>query len=391
MKSVDLKKVNQFLLCKQHLTKATKSDDIYQIVDDIGGLHATGASTPYISLFARAHSFKKDSLREVMEVRRRLGKIRSVRKTVYILTNKMIPIFFNATKKGLEKITKPHLDYLGVTEKEYKKTSKMILKELKGKCMDVREIKRSLKSKENISAIVNYMCDKGLLIRGLSRKSWKSNSHTYYLFHEYFPDIKLDAMGESKAIELLVFHYLKSFGPATENDIVWWAGLNKKQIRQALEALEGQTELIGISSFDGDFIMLNKDDQPLKAARTSKKGVVNLLPWLDPYMMGYKERRRYLDYEYYDFIFDRSGNTTMTILIDGRIKGVWDVESAKEPIMKLYLFIKQKREMMKLIHRKAREMGEFITDKKVQIKECDAMTPLPKRTAGSFMSPLKDC
>jgi len=29
--------------------------------------------------------------------------------------------------------------------------------------------------------------------------------------------------------------------------------------------------------------------------------------------------------------------------------------------------------------------------KEIQVKECDNMIPLTKRTAGGFMSPLKDC
>lgn len=391
MKKLEIEKVNHFLLRKQHLTEDAKIDNIIQIVDDICGLHATGASIPYISLFARTRNFKKDDLKEEMEVKRSLGKIRSVRKTNHIHMKEALPIYFKATKKGLEPTTTRHLDYLGVTAKEYKKASKMILELLKGKGMTTNEIKKALKSKGNVSAIVNYMCDQGLLIRGLSKRGWKSNSHTYYLFHEYFPDVELDGLTESEAINLLVLQYLKSFGPATENDIIWWTGLSRTQIKLALENMEVKTKLVGISNLDGDFIMLRKDEGPLEATKLPRKGVVNFLPLQDPYIMGYKERERYLDYDNYDLVFDRSGNATATILLNGRIIGVWDFEDAGEPLVKLFLFKKIKRDILKMLHSKARDIGRFIADRDVKVKECESMVPLPKRTAGSFMSPLKGC
>ena len=86
MKLIGIEKVNQFLLRKQHLTDDTKLDNIVQIVKDIGGLHATGATVPYLSLFARTHNFNKNDLKEEIHVKRGLGKIRCMRRTVYKLS-----------------------------------------------------------------------------------------------------------------------------------------------------------------------------------------------------------------------------------------------------------------------------------------------------------------
>ncbi len=56
---MDLERVNCFILGKHHLTEDSKIDDVVQITEDIGGLHATSPSTPYLSLFARAWNFKR--------------------------------------------------------------------------------------------------------------------------------------------------------------------------------------------------------------------------------------------------------------------------------------------------------------------------------------------
>jgi len=391
MKNITREQSNYFTLHKQHLTEDSKTDNIIQIVKDIGGLHATSSTTPYISLFARTKNFTKEDLDRELYVKKNLGKIRCVRKTVYILTREMIPIAYSATKNMIEPTSEHYATYLGVNKKQYQQISKQILKILKGKGMTTNEIKKSLNTKLNISAIVNLMCDQGLLIRGKPKKGWKSNIHTYYLLNEYFPSINLNSIEEAKARKLLVKHYINSFGPVTETDIAWWTGLPKGQVKQILENLKDQTSRLTLSNTEDTYILLRPDEKLLQTLKPKEKHTVNLLPSLDPYLMGYKERQRYLDQDHYDKVFDRSGNATSTILLDGKVVGVWDFTETPEPTVKIHLFKEAEETLAKEIRAKAQAIGKFIASKDVRIKECDAMTPLTQRTAGAVMSPLKKC
>jgi hypothetical protein len=122
-----------------------------------------------------------------------------------------------------------------------------------------------------------------------------------------------------------------------------------------------------------------------------KKPIVILLPILDPYIMGYKDRERYLDMDYYDYVFDRSGNGASTIMVDGKIIGIWDYADKPQPSVKIHLFKEVDKNVKNDIDSRAKKIGRFIADSKVQIKECKKMVPLPKRTAGAVMSPLKEC
>lgn len=379
--------LNHFVLQKQHLTDDFKTDDIVQIVRDIGGLHATGSTTPYLSLFSRMRNFTREKLDKELYVKKTLGKIRCVRKTVYVIPKERIPIAFNATKKLVASISEPHLyKYLGVTQKEYGTTSKAIMEILKSRGMTAKVIKEELGASTNISGIVNLMCDQGLLIRGKPQKGWKSNIHTYYLFHDFFPNMDLNLVDEIEARESIVKQYLASFGPATENDVAWWTGFPKGQIRQILECLKKDVTQVEITELKDYYIMLSSDEKLLKSMKIPKKSVINLLPNLDPYLMGYKDRLRYLNQEYYNYVFDRSGNATNTILIDGRIIGVWDFI---EPFVNLFLFGNIESGILGEIHSEAKNIGAFISGKQVTVEECDSMIPLIQRTAGGFMSPLK--
>ncbi len=210
---------------------------------------------------------------------------------------------------------------------------------LKGKGMSTLQIKKELGSKLNISIIVNLMCDQGLLMRGRSDKGWKSNTHTYYLFSDYFPGMDLNAVDPAQARETTVRQYLAAYGPATVKDISWWSGFTMTEVRRILQTLARETAEVEIPELKGSYVMLaDGRSRPGSAFDPPSQPVVNLLPALDPYLMGYKERERYLDNQHYNLVFDRSGNSTSTILVEGRVAGVWDFSDKPRPTVKLFLF-----------------------------------------------------
>jgi hypothetical protein len=47
------------------------------------------------------------------------------------------------------------------------------------------------------------------------------------------------------------------------------------------------------------------------------------LPDLDPYIMGYRDRRRFLAAEHRAKVFDRAGNAVPTVWANGRVVGDW--------------------------------------------------------------------
>ena len=390
MAEINLKAVNYSLLRKQHLTDNSKTADVVQIIEDVGGLHATIPKTPYLSLFSRAKNFARKQLDEELYEKRSISKIRCMRKTVYILPKQMLSIAYSATKMMVELSSEHYSRYLGVTEKDYMKLSQLILGLLKGRGMTAKEIKNELATDLNVSAVLNLMCDQGLLIRGNPRNGWKSSLHTYYLFNDYFPDVNLKEPDEDRAVELLVHYYLDSFGPVTENDIVWWTGLTKTVVQRALKKLGERLVSVNIDGLGDSFLVLHSD-MALENVPNLKSGVVNLLPPLDSYIMGYKERERFLSNQHYCNVFDQSGNAAPTILLDGKVAGVWSFTADKKPVVKFLFFEQVENSVLTEVYSKAQKIGKFISDKEVTVTECSSMLPLTRRTAGTFMSPLKNC
>ena len=388
MSNFSLAKVNRFVLKKQHLADGSKIDDVLRIAGDIGGLHGTTATGPYLSLFARSISFAKDDLAVAMSQKKSLARIRYVRNTIYILPKELIPVAFAGASQMAEVTATRFSKYLGITPTQYARISNKILKILKGRGLTTREIKQKLRTAMNIAPIVNLMCDKGLLIRSLPREGWKSTQHAYYLFKDYYPDLDLTSFEEKEARREIVKRYILSFGPVSEEDIAWWTGFPKTLVKGILEDLDGELSPVAISELEGGYLIHLSELEALASIDVPKYFDISVLPALDPYIMGYKHRERYRHPKHDKMIFDRSGNATSTILVDGRIAGIWDLE---ETMAKVFYLTDVEKDVHRKIRARVADVGKFIAGKPVQVKVCHSMVPLTQRTAGSFMSPLKDC
>ncbi|MFX1600411.1 MAG: DNA glycosylase AlkZ-like family protein, partial [Promethearchaeota archaeon] len=240
MEILKLSHVNKFVMKKHHLTDETLIDDIIQITDDLCGLHSTRLSTSHLSLFVRTKNFKKTDLERELYINRTLGRIRGMRRTLFIQTIDMIPIVHNATFKLGEKNFEKYMEFHKVSLKEYQEISNRILKILKGREISALEIRKELNSKSNIPAIIQLMCNYGLLVRGKPIKDWKDMRNNYALFKDYFPTLNLTKLNEKDAIQILIEKYIKTYGPVSENDISWWTGFTKTIIRDALQNIKSQ-------------------------------------------------------------------------------------------------------------------------------------------------------
>jgi hypothetical protein len=239
--------------------------------------------------------------------------------------------------------------------------------------------------------VIQLMCDEAVLVRGKPEGSWRASQTRYARFVDYFPDLTLGGMDELVACAHLIEHYLRAFGPSMESDIFWWLGIGKQRTKAALRLLEKRIVRLTVNGMDGEFIALSAEDEISRRENSETEAAVNLLPFLDPYVMGYVERHRYLDEKNKDLVFDRSGNATSTILVDGRVVGVWDYQEDGEGTIKLLVFCPVAADLRHRICEHAQRLGKFIADGDIEVKECTSMVPLTRRSAGGFMSPLKGC
>lgn len=383
----NLKAVNHFILAKQHLSEDSKIDNIVRITRDIGGLHATSTTTPYLSLLARTQSFGKENLQQELYQKKSLAKVTYVRKTMFILPEDFLSVAFAAVRRNAELLTDQHLKYLQLTQKEYEDAAERILEVLRNRGLTLKELKTEIGDVPNLMYIVRMMSFQGLLIRGAPKSGWKNSLHTYFHFSEYYPDIDKAFFKELEAQQIVVKQYIANYGPVTTNDISWWTGFPKSRVRDILKEIENDLRKINISGLEDQFFILSSQISSITDTPTQNSSTINILPCLDPYLMGYKNRDRYLDKNFFGSVYDRSGNATTTILQDGKVIGIWDLDGSN---FKYFLFADIKSAALDNLKAQAKKTGLFISGKEVHLKRCDSMKPLVLRTAAGEQSPLKD-
>ena len=363
-------RINKYLLSKQHLLPESKSESIIQVADDLCGLHATCPTTPYLSLFARMKSFLKYDLITEIETNKSLIRTRSIRNTLHLLPVDKYFSVFAATRLQIDRRSEQYLKHLGMTTDEFDFTADRIMIALSGRGLTTKEIKKEVGGLKFTNHVINILCDRLSIVRGKISGGWKSNIHRYYCFEDFYPKIETTGYQSEKAPEDLVMSYINTYGPVLDTDMIWWSGLKKTVVKEALERKADKLTQLEIADSPGHFFMLTEDYNMLRQFRTTENAIIHFLPAMDPYIMGYKDRPRFINVAFYDYVYDRFGNAAPAILLNGEIIGIWDIDDENR-LVKFFLF---------------EQMGD--TD--VDIIEVRSVVPVKELSVGSFMSPLKN-
>ena len=154
----------------------------------------------------------------------------------------------------------------------------------------------------------------GHIVRGHNGGHWRTARPQWTAMSTWLGDVP-EPLPERAGYAELVGRWLRTFGPGTEADLVWWLGSTKTAVRAALANL-GAVE---VALEDGRPAYLLGDDLELEPA-VEPWGA--LLPVLDPTVMGWKERAFYLG-PHGPQLFDTNGNAGTTAWWDGRVVGCW--------------------------------------------------------------------
>ncbi|PKQ29641.1 MAG: hypothetical protein CVT60_04370 [Actinobacteria bacterium HGW-Actinobacteria-10] len=380
------------VLARQHLYSRGEGASIESVVADLVGLHNTVQTTPYVSLFSRLPGFRKDDLDAALYDRRSLVRFRCMRGTVFTIRREMLPTVFAATSFPVIRHARRYAEFRGVTRDVYADLSPRILKILAEEPLPTAAIRERLgaHARGDIAAAVNLMCTEGLLLRDRPVGSWLDRRATYTPLEHALPDIRLDSVREDDAVRALVLAYVRGFGPVTVKDVSWWLAIGKQRVERALEQLEGEISHVRLEDATEDHLLHAADLDELHTASWGSDPHVALLPAMDPLPMGYASRGRIVADEHAPYVFDKSRNMPATVLVDGRVAGVWDTSAAgQEPELLLHLFPGATAQIRERAESIAAEMGRFWFDSGVLVRYVPSMIPLIDRTAGSVTKPLR--
>lgn len=162
--------------------------------------------------------------------------------------------------------------------------------------------------------VLTTLAASGVILRGENDGGWKTSRPRWTATEDWLPGVPA-ALEEGEGYVALVSSWLRTFGPGTEADIVWWLGATKAAVRRALE----QIGPVPVALDDGSTGFVLADDvDPVP----DPEPWAALLPALDPTVMGWKQRSFYLG-DHGQALFDRNGNGGPSAWWNGRVVGGW--------------------------------------------------------------------
>jgi hypothetical protein len=155
----------------------------------------------------------------------------------------------------------------------------------------------------HLAHIAMYAELEGVICSGPRR----GKQSTYGLLADRAPAAR--RLQRDEALAELTRRYLRSHGPATIRDFVWWSGLKTADARRGLEMNRARPwELDGLR-----YWTLGRDSGSIPRPKTS----IHLLPIYDEYLVAYRDHRVVPRPAY------AIGNFLHALVIRGQVAGTW--------------------------------------------------------------------
>ncbi|GAA1481129.1 winged helix DNA-binding domain-containing protein [Gordonia sinesedis] len=335
------------LLRRHRLTadvpSGTGTGTVEDVVRSMVALHATTPSTIYLSAWARLPGFAIDDLDRALYTDRSLVKHLAMRRTLFVMERDVLADAVGALGPRVAASERTNMlrdlrrsDDFADPEGWIDTARNAVRAELAaGEPLTSTQLRQRLPelSAQVIVAahkswggkvsmgprVLSMMSAAGEIVRGPNRAGWQQSRPVWTLMPSWLGE-ELPGVAPPVGYRALVRRWLRTFGPGTETDIVWWLGSTKTAVRAALAELAA----VAVDLDDGQVGYVLPDDLDELADADLPEPAAALLPELDPTTMGHKVRDFYLG-PHAARLFDSAGNGGQTAWWDGRIVGGWYV------------------------------------------------------------------
>ena len=301
-------------------------------------LHATDPATVYLSCRARSRSPEIAHLDWALYEERSLVKQLAMRRTLFVFPRNLLAATWGSASARVADVLKTRMAKeivrAGLADDDAQWLERVraeVLSVLAGhpeglSALDLRKRVPTMRVKVNASAgapwsasqVLTYLGARADIVRATNLGHWRTARPQWTLTRHWLGDVP-EPCHAAAGYRELVRRWLGTFGPGTEEDLVWWLGATRTVVRAALADLAA----VEVSLDHGGRGWLLADDR----AETPDPGPwVALLPILDPTVMGWQARGFYLG-GHRDRLFDRQGNAGTTVWVDGRVVGCWVQDS----------------------------------------------------------------
>ena len=323
-----LDKITYFTLGRHHLLDRASRGRELEVIEDILGLNAQGALNYNLSLWNRVEGLDREYINSVI-LDRRLLRSWFMRNTVHIMPLGLAHIARAALSDSLVSEWNRWTVKTGSKENpgSWERYYGGVLDALKSGPLSMSEILDRVEmgkdEKRLLHRVVREMSLKGLVCNAAPRGPWYHDAkHTYADTSRWAPCVERHDLGEAK--KTLLLRYLHGYGPASAQDFAYWTGIKATDAKQVLHETQPLIAEVSAAGQRGKLYTLKEDLPELEAAEPEPS--LRLLPKFDALIMGHRDKTRLMDGETRGHVFLPKAEVTATVLLDGRVEGVWSIK-----------------------------------------------------------------
>lgn len=374
MRTIDDDQRRARLGLRHRLARNAKATDVEATVASLVGLHSSDPVSPYLSARARTDGFEPSDLETALYDSRSLLRILGMRRTMFVVPRELGGIVDSACTKALAPAQRKRLTDLiaqqGVAADPGKwlgdveaATLAAIADAGEATAVELTRAVPELGTKFTFgegrkwggtiglsTRVLFLLACEGRIVRGRPLGSWVSSQYRWSITEQWLgTSLVLPPRRQARAA--LVERWLAGFGPGTLDDLKWWTGWNLGDTRTAL----ADAGAVDVALESGTGYVLEDDVE----GAAEPEPWAALLPGLDPTVMGWKQRDWYLG-DLAPQLFDRNGNASPTVWLDGRVVGAWAQHPDGEIVFGLLGDVG--RQGRALIEAEAEELGRWLGD-----------------------------
>lgn len=360
-----------------HLHRSTTS--VEQVLDESLGIYST-QPTGHLELAARVDGYSLGALTRVVEEERSAVRLRTLRGSGFVIPTQHLPV---AQAVSRERRTRSLSNWLfKQLSTPYDVWAERVEAAMVGEVLGPQEIKDRLgdlgDDAKLIRYVLNMMAYECRLVSARVTGSWRSDRTELALWSEWLPDVDVWSLDEDSALGQLVVLYLDRHGPATPADFSFWSGVPKGKTTEAFGAVA--------EPVDGTEHWATRD------VVEHRPPPVRLLPIWDTLFVTYRDRSRFLAPEHYPLVYDKDGNATSVVLVDGWAAGVWDLGKDDADLeIKVAAFDRFSSTVWEAIEEEVHRIGRIIGSESATMIRCSDPIDLTTQPRNAFMNPLRSC
>jgi hypothetical protein len=306
-----LRELNRATLARQLLLERKRLSP-RAVIERLVGMQAQWPSAPYVGIWTRTTSFRRDSLEREL-ARGTVVKATAMRQTLHLVT----PRDYGLIRAAMSETNFPW------ETPEAKRLARSVRALADGGTVTTQDALAFLEREHGLTGID-------------ARRAWRAARVCAHILHHHEtalwrgrPEGRYVAIPEpethdpTEARAEIVRRYLAAFGPASRRDLGQWSMMHVPELKRALERLEPLRRFRGEDGRE----LVDVPRAPLPDPDTPAP--VRFLPKWDNVLLAFADRTRVLPEPYRKIVIRTNGDVAQTFLVDGLVAGTWRVEKGR--------------------------------------------------------------